>query len=458
MKENHAIGIVCILVFLSRLPFLSHGFGHEEDSWGLAVNALGMHERGDYEASRLPGHPLQEYVYAFLVPWISPVLFNLLSALFSVMGVFYFARIMQHLKLEKPWLGALVLGMVPVYFASSTYTIDYVWSLALTLASGYYFLKNKWWLAGLLLGASVACRLSAAASLLCFVPLLTTPLLSRESFRAFFLTLLFSLPVILLFYAPALHRYGWGFLTFTDQFPYPNLPKFLYKAGPGVWGLLGLLALAIFSIPAILSPTSKKNITLALLIACLLWGIAYLRLPLKSGYLIPLLPFVVLFFFERLHGKKLAIFSLMMCLSPWIFGINLTDPFRGSESSGLEWRFKAGGQEIFLDPIYGPVFNERSKRIQKENYTRKIEGLFLNEFPEQPPVILAGWWYNELKFRQHFNPNFNAILEFYISEQKLKAYKDTGNTIYALPEQIHYNDLYSGIQTTASYAIPLEVK
>lgn len=458
MIMNRNLLLVCLLVFLTRLPFLSDGFGHEEDSWGLALNALRMYESGDYEASRLPGHPLQEYVYSFLASHNSPFLFNLLSALMSTLAVFFFGKILEERNIPLASLAALTLGMVPVFFAAGTYTIDYTWAAGLALGSGYFLITKKYWLSGVFLGLAAACRITSGAWILCFLPLMNLTLFSKESAIGLGKVAALSLIVGLIFYIPVIMRYGPGFFMYYDQFPYPNIFKLTYKMTIGVWGILGSLALMIFLAPALASKNGSRKVSIALLVAIFIFGAAYLRLPQKSGYMIPLIPFALLFYFERLRGKWLYSFSALMILSPWIFGMNLSDPYRGAASSGLEVRFQIAGQEIFMDPVYGPIFNERSKRINKETYTRKIEGLFLNEFPDQPPVIIAGWWYNELKYRQHFNPNFNAILEFYISEQKLKEYKVAGNPVYALPEQILYNDLYSGIQSTSSYAIPLEIK
>ena len=49
--------ILFIVVFISRLPFLSAGYGVEEDSWGIALAAAHTALTGVYEPSRFPGHP-----------------------------------------------------------------------------------------------------------------------------------------------------------------------------------------------------------------------------------------------------------------------------------------------------------------------------------------------------------------------------------------------------------------
>ena len=49
-----------LAVLLSRLPFISDGYGLDGDSWAVALTARNIHDTGSYEASRLPGYPVQE--------------------------------------------------------------------------------------------------------------------------------------------------------------------------------------------------------------------------------------------------------------------------------------------------------------------------------------------------------------------------------------------------------------
>src|ERR1035437_9401884 len=85
-----------IIVFISRIPFLSAGYGIEEDSWGIALAAFHTNFSGIYEPSRFPGHPVQELIYSSL--WgCGPIVFNGLCAFFSAIGVVFFALILKHL-------------------------------------------------------------------------------------------------------------------------------------------------------------------------------------------------------------------------------------------------------------------------------------------------------------------------------------------------------------------------
>ena len=61
-----------LVVFLSRLPFLSAGYGSEEDAWLLPLTAKNIALSGRYELSRAPGHPLQEIIYSRQSPAFNP--------------------------------------------------------------------------------------------------------------------------------------------------------------------------------------------------------------------------------------------------------------------------------------------------------------------------------------------------------------------------------------------------
>ena len=105
--------LLFIIVLVSRLPFLSAGYGVEEDSWGIALAGLHTHMSGIYEPSRFPGHPVHEYIYS---AWRghSAFFYNFFSAFFSAVAALVFAMILKHLNFRYAFLGALALAFTPV--------------------------------------------------------------------------------------------------------------------------------------------------------------------------------------------------------------------------------------------------------------------------------------------------------------------------------------------------------
>ena len=99
-SENAVMLFLALSVLLSRIPFLDAGYGVEEDSWGIAVAAYHTWLYGVMEASRLPGHPVNEWVYSLLWGY-GPWLYNFLSALCSVVCFLIFYRIAKHLQIKQ---------------------------------------------------------------------------------------------------------------------------------------------------------------------------------------------------------------------------------------------------------------------------------------------------------------------------------------------------------------------
>ena len=449
-----------LIVFLSRLPFLSAGYGVEEDSWGIALAAFHTKCTGIYEPSRLPGHPFQEYIYSFL--WGSgPIVFNALSAFFSAMGAVFFALSLKELKFRQSFLAALALAFVPVYYISSTYTIDFAWTLALILIALYCLLKNKYILCGVFLGLAVGCRITSGVLLIPFMVIIW-----QSDLKLNFVRLLkMSIPMVIIsiaLFIPVYLQFGFSFFMYYDQFPYPSFAKVIYKMIPGVWGFIGTISLLLFFIIAMVRKKNQqvgeafnhllsKKIIIASFILIVLYCISYFRLPQKSGYMIPVIPFVILLFGYFLNGRNFSLLCWSLCSSSFFCSINLTDAYRGSDYSPYAQIFHVSGQELFFDPVTGPVFSDYSKRKQKMAFT----DLVIRKSAEgsKKKVIIAGWWYNELMVTTLGDTgNRSTVYEFYIDESRLSYYKEKQYDIFYLPEQNKYNDLMHNMDITDKYA------
>jgi len=451
-----------LLIFITRIPFLYAGYGVEEDSWGIALAAFHTKLTGIYEPSRLPGHPFQEYIYSLL--WGSgPVVFNGLCALFSAIGAVSFALILKHWKFNQVFLAATAFAMVPVYYISSTYTIDFVWTQALLLIAMYLVLKKKFIPAGLVLGMAVGCRVTSGVMLVPFMIISWQPGL-KHNLRVFFKMCIPMGLISIALYAPVYKQFGASFFMYYDQFPYPPFSKVMYKMIIGVFGLIGTISTVIFLLIALLRSKHQepgnafsngldKKIILASGIIILLYIISYFRLPQKSGYMIPVIPFVIILFAYYLKKHHFTWLCVTYCLSSFLFSINLTDAFRGAAYSRYAIVCKVSGQELFLDPFTGPIFSDYSKRKQKMAFTdmviRKAAAL------SDKTVIIAGWWYNEIMVTLiGESTNKQVIFEGYIHSSALQQYRENGYQVFYLPEQNTYNDLIYKMHVTDQYAKP----
>ena len=456
---NRKLWFLVIVVLLSRIPLLFIGYGIEEDSWGIARAVITTAETGVYETSRLPGHPVHELFY-LLAPFAGPVFYNGLTALFSCIAVLFFALALRELGFKDHILPAYTLAFIPVFYVSSTYTIDYVWTLAFTMISFYYLLRKHLVLSGIFLGLAVGCRLTAGAMLLPFFVLLYF----QKQNIAVYVKLLIPLFAVAFFSYSILYlAYGFSFFRFYDQFSYPAITKVIFKGTIGVFGALGLMGILYAKYSVLknkLQLAGRENLTVpipaGLLLACniifVMYIISYLRLPQKSGYLIPILPFVLISAACYLDLKKFRIVCILLMLSSLFFSINLTDEKRGSGHSGLAVRFTISGQEVFIDPLTGPVFADQTKRLQKKMYVSKVIRESLNR--NDAYVVIAGWWYNQVKVTLH-SLGMNrqeGHFEFYLTRSAIDFYISQGCKVYYLAEQDKYNDEYSKMNYTGTVA------
>ena len=467
--------VLFLVIFLSRLPFLFAGFGVEEDSWLLAITAKNIAESGRYEMSRAPAHPAQEFLYALIYDnGLLPFTTNLISALCSAIATLFFALTLKSLGFKHYLFAAFAFAFTPVVYISSTYTIDYMLAMAFVMGSFYFlirFLQREgrpqafpfaWtdltW-AGLFLGIAIGFRITSAAMVVPFC-ILFFPLSKNKLMKICFFVCI-SILVGVFMYVPVFKTYGFSFFTYSDQFPYPNFMKIFYKATFGVFGLIGMLVILFCVIKIILQKcpagSVKEKTGKWLLISCvavvILYIISYLRLPQKSAYFIPIVPFVILAMGYFLSNYAFKLFSVFITLSSFFFSINLTDPFRGSTHSPASIKFLIAGQEIFLDPLTGPVFSDYTKRLNKTVFTEKV--LKKTVLEQKKIVLICGWWYNELLVRSwKLKQNQNVAFVFYIDKTTMDKYISEGYRIFYLPEQNSYNDQYSHMNYTDSVAQP----
>ena len=471
LSEKTQLLLLLFITAVTRLPFIFDGYGVEEDSWGLVVNAFQMKNAGHYVASRFPGHPLQEYVYRIIYDqpaWV----YNSFSLIASVVAVVFFYKALRKIQLQGAFLAALMFCFTPVFYIAGTYTIDFAWTIAFVMASLYFLFDRKFLLSGILLGMATGCRLTSEVFLLPWLLIIWSNLDWKTSIKNFMKIAIPAVIIGLLWFVPAYLNYGRAFFDYSDQFPYPPLTKVIYKATIGVFGFVGIMVLGFYKLIGINNLRKKQlnGVTLfsseRLIVICLvvivLHLISYLRLPQKTGYMVPAIPFYLIIVALMLKEKQMRIATLLYITAPFLCSINLTDSLRGSTSTPLAMTFKVSGQEIFIDPLSGPIFSERSKRINKMNYCNEV---YRNlEKLESPSVVICGWWYNELLTANYmtnhkiYRKSPKAQLRFYLECSRMDSAKINGIEIYYLPEQNLYNDQMFDQHCTDSLAKPFPEK
>lgn len=454
-RENLILWIFACIVLLSRLPFLDAGYGVEEDSWGIAVAAYHTQLYGVMEASRLPGHPVNEFIYSLF--WGNGAwLFNLFSALCSVVCFILFFFIAKKLFVKQALLASLAFVFTPVVYINSTCTIDYLWALMFALSSFYFLISKKITWAALLLGLAVGCRINSAVL---FIPYLIWIFYENNNQRFFKQWIAFSIIFCissLLCFIPIIQVYGLKFFSYSDQFPYPNFPKIFYKATVGVIGLPAFITLFFLLIKQLKNRTLSLNLNQGNTFFYSLLAIqlfSYLMLPQKSAYLMLLVPFGILWLYRFLSNTSFTLFCTMLTFSSFFMSINISDSYRGAKYSSMAIKKNIAGQEIFFDLLSGPIQNDYSKRLNKLNYTSKV----LQDVKRinYPTVIICGWWFNQILIQQmDSEKNTMVKFAFYLSPKIMEHYVLKGYQIYYLSEQEIYNDLFYSFNRTKSLSSP----
>ncbi len=456
--NRYGIFIAALFIFLSRLPFLEAGYGSEEDAMGMALTARNISQSGIYEYSRLPGHPVPELLYAFIYgsgPWG----FNLLTAVISSLGILFFMLALRQANLRHAVPAGLALAFTPVVYIASTNVMDYTWAMAFILLSFYWLINRKFAAAGLALGLATGCRITSGGMLLPFLFLCMAEepgkWLNRNRIRFILSTLLTSL----LLFLPVIRQYGFSFFSFYEQ-DYPSFSKAAYKYTLAVYGTLGLAGVLFmkgrcltgkFGLrrqPGIDALHRKLGILSA--IVFVMYSMLYWYLPQKAAFMIPALPFVFLFF--ALYEKRKYMYGLLLSLlfSCFFFGVNLSDPNRGSTPSSLAVFLKTGNQEIVFDPLKGVVTDDFDRRKQRIRYAGGI--VSVTDTLQAKTALLAGWWLGDILVRQDPSRKRQTLFYYHIPEQTLDSLRRSGCRIYYLPGQDEVNDAWLKKSLTRDYA------
>ncbi|MBK7964724.1 MAG: hypothetical protein IPK10_05155 [Bacteroidetes bacterium] len=453
-----------LFIFITRIPFLFDGFGSEEDAWAMLLVAERIGNTGIYEVSRLPGHPVQELIYSSF--WsMGPIFFNLLTTIISTIGILAFVAMLIQLGVKNAyWCGA-ALAFTPVIYINSSNAMDYTWALGFILLSGYFISKKNIILAAGMLALAVGCRITSGAMLLPYLLLIWKFSDENHRIKKSFLFIATTLLGSVIVMSPVIYQYGLEFFTYYQHFAIPGFLKNAYKGSIAVWGITGCLTIAFYFITIILKKRilkeiyfENKNISKTLLVVCAisitLYLIAFIKIPLKAAFMIPMCPFLILGLALFLDEKSIRNLVISLLFSCFFLGINLADENRGSATSALAVRVMVGGNSIAIDPTQGLVLADQSKRKQQIKFAEKI--INRTSVIRSKTILIAGWWNAIVQVFYKKNPNDSVIVRHYIDEPELKWLKRNGYEIYYVEDQGAYNDLRFKKNMTDQYAKQLD--
>jgi len=460
LNQSQQFYLAIALIALSRLPFLFFGYGSEEDAWALPLVAERIATTGVYEVSRLPGHPLQELIFT-LVWNKGSFVYNFITAIISTIGIIFFMQILQKIK-SSNWLWAgIALAATPIIYINSTNAMDYTWAMSFGIISLFYILNTRFILAGIFIGLAVGCRITSGALLLPYCYLIWNMVDSKERIKSISKTIVATGITSLLLFTPVIYTYGLSFFTYYQHFPIPSFAKNFYKGTFAAFGSIGTAAVFVILILFIVRKNVTKHIKLdrnniakpflySTYLTILLFLIAFIQLPLKAAFIIPVVSAFWLGASIILSKREMKLGALTMIFSCFFFGLNLADPLRGSMKSNLSIPIELSGQKIVLDPIAGTFIADITKRVQRTNYANEIINKALRV--KHPTFIIAGWWLADILVLQKGKENSNVTYDYYVSEKELKIIKEKKIAIFFLPEQDTYNDLRFKSTFTKKYA------
>jgi hypothetical protein len=450
--DSFKLWLFALAIFLSRLPFLSQGYGLDGDSWSVAITARNIAQNGEYEVSRFPGYPVQEFVSSLFYNGYAWRL-NLLTAIISTIGILFFALTLKTWKFKNVFLASAALAFVPIIYINSTTTIDYVWALSFMLISLYCVARYNAVLAGIFLGVAIGCRITSGAMLIPYCIMIMQAGERKENFIRLFKFISATVITGALLFWPVYSKYGNEFFMYYDL-PYPSISKVLYKFFIETWGLVGLMALfisvCIFFMPGTvrarkyLFPRSiNEKYVVAWLIAIDLYIIAFLRLPMESGYLIPMIPFVILIFGKYLYSKAFAFLSITLILSPFFFNISPVEREDAATASPVSFTFNQGEEKLSVDVLEGPIFSYESRRANGMRFTNDLLQSF--DTLRRKSLIVSGRWYNQLYLQRKGPSSMDIQIRDYITQDSLLSFIGKGYDIYYLPKQDYFNRLMRNV-------------
>ena len=465
MKDSLKYGLFFFVVLLSRIPFLFSGYGLDGDSWAVALAAKQWSNTGVYEASRFPGYPVHEWLARLFIS-DSYFTLNLLTAVVSSLGVMFFVMALRELKFRSSFLAGFALACVPVVYIQSTTVIDYCLAMAFQLMAFYFLVKEKRILAGIFLGIAIGTRITSGAMLLPF----TIVLFEFDGLRNNLVRMLrLVLPAVVvgaICFLPVYLHYGAGFLDYYDV-PYPSVSRVFYKLFIEVWGLIGVFALVLAVVLLFLPDrwTSGNYLfpravnakyVVAWLVAIDLYIIAFIKLPMESGYLIPMVPFVIMLFGRFLVRPAFGLFCLLLMAASFFMSVSPMNRREAAKPTFAAVQMKVGGEDLNVDFLRGPVMTYELRRRNAMEYFNEV--LEVADTFTHRAVLVAGQWYNPLLELCGNSLIGNVQLVAHIDERQLLTYYAKGNELYFLDRQNETNRMVKGVDPEMYGARPLFIR
>jgi hypothetical protein len=350
-----------VLLLALYAPLLFFGYGSDNDTYLVLDSGRGLLRDHAYTPSRNPGYFLYELTTGVLSRLGGSVLCNAATLAMAVASLLCFLKICRRLDVPRPHLLGLLMVVHPVFWVNGTCTMEYVWALALLLAGTLLVIERSYGVAAVLLGLAIAVRSTsfiAAGLVLGYALLVRRPDRGRVLLAGVVAVALGGL-----FYLPPFRQAGYSpaflkpmtggseFWTFKLR-----LARFVYK-NLYFWGLIGALALPVLLLLGgrrLLDP-ARRPVVLACAGIVAAYEALFLKFPIEMGYLLPVLPAVLILLGIALahRPRMIALFGLIL-LSYAAVNLNVARPDHPDRATG-------GSVGLWVEPGY--VLQDARKRL-----------------------------------------------------------------------------------------------
>jgi hypothetical protein len=284
-----------------------------------------------YILSRPPGYFPYEALCGVLYALGGTVATNLATLAMSLVLLDSFLSVCAHFEVPHRYLLATTMAIHPVFWVSSTSTIDFIWALGCFFAGFRLLLNYRYFGAAAMLGLSAGIRLS---SVLLVGPLLIWELIGRPRDARLWAAAALATVIGATLYIPEFVASGnslrfltyyLGAWTLTD-----HLGRFIYK-NVYFWGLPATIFL-LAVLPTLMRELARCDRKFSGIIALsasivIIFEALFLKIPVQRAYLLPMLPFALILTGIALRDRKPMLLAVTVLVFSYNFvNLNLARP------------------------------------------------------------------------------------------------------------------------------------
>lgn len=354
---------------LAYTPFAFMGYGADIDSYAVVRVADRIAEGAGYIPSRPPGYPLYEVTTSVLNELGGSIATNGGTLVMGLVALVSFFALCRRFDVpNRPLLG-LLFAFHPFVWTNAGTTMDYLWALALGLAGGVALLDRRWLVAGLLFALAIGTRFTSVLFIAGFFGYVVWR--DRPAWRGAVGAGALALALGGACYIPAVLHYGglsealtpvgaetqavWGWVERVGRFGYKNIY---------FWGLPAAGVLLVLVVRAVRQgwkgrgegTMGSKAVLLLVAAVVLVYEGLFLRYPLETAYLLPVLPFVLIGLGLTVERRWLVgLFVLVVTYN--VVSVNLARPNLPNRATSVE-------VGVWIEP--GPLATDVARRLRVE--------------------------------------------------------------------------------------------